>query len=435
MNDLVGSSGNKTVGNIEVPELYAEPFIPTKAEKIALIFSYPIAFLYTYIILPAYYNSNWYTVTAIFTALFCISAEIFYHRYKATMESYIWLGCIAVILASAIFGRNRVWGDGLALFFVHCYAVYWILNRSGRITEGRSGPFSPVDVINGFFTFPFKYLFLRIKVLWSVLTSRIKKNERKESKWGSFIAVLAGIILFYAAGALLASADDAFNRVISGILKYISFDFFTENSIRFFMSLPVGAYLYGLIIGTNREDPRLLREKRDYLLQKSEDLRKVPAKVWTFILGAFGLLYLLFFFIQGSYLFGAFTRTLPEGFTVAQYARQGFFELCWIMGINFLLVWLVVRSSREDIRNNRPAMIISSVLLTESILFAITAFSKLMLYISCFGFTPRRLQSAWLICVLFIGSAFAFYSLWTRKRSFRIWVYISGISLALMHLY
>jgi hypothetical protein len=435
MDHMVDNNDDKITQNIDDLYLYDKPFIPSKTEKIALIFSYLIAFLYTYILLPSYNETYWYAVTAVFTALFCFLTEVFYRKYEASTESYIWLGCIAVIVASMIFDRNRVWGDGFAVLFIHGYAVYWLLNRSGRLTEGRSGPFAPLDVMNGFFTFPFKYFFLRIKVLWSVLTAKIKKNGSKDSRSGAFIAVLAGVVLFYAAGALLASADETFNRIIGGILKYLSFDILSEYSIRLFVSLPIGAYLYGLIIGTSREEPAILREKGDYILKRSEELKKVPAKVWTFILSAFGIMYLLFFFIQGSYLFGAFSRTLPEGFTVAQYARQGFFELCWIMGINFLLIWLITRSSNVDIRNNRPAMVMCSVILAESLLFAVTAFSKLMLYISCFGFTPLRLQSAWLICVLFCGSSLALYSLWTRKRSFQIWIYLSGISLALMHLY
>ena len=69
-------------------------------------------------------------------------------------------------------------------------------------------------------------------------------------------------------------------------------------------------------------------------------LRVVPEAVWLAALGVFSVLYLAFFFVQGRYLFGAFTRTLPESFTVAEYARQGFFELCRVMAINFTLFWL-----------------------------------------------------------------------------------------------
>lgn len=429
------NSSNNIAQNIDVPNLYGRPFVPAKTEKLALIFSYPIAFLYTYIILPSYNENSWYLIVAAFTALFCISTELVHNKLKALNESYIWLGCIVVIVGSMLLKRNHVWGDGLAVFFIHCLAVYWLLNRSGRLIEGRSGPFAPLDALNGFVIFPFKHFFLRIKVLWTVVTSKIKKRSGKASRIGAFIAILAGIVLFYVAGTLLASADETFDKIIGDILEYVSFDLFSEFSIRFIISIPVGAYLYGLIIGTSREEPITLKRKGDYILQKSEEIKKVPVVIWTVILSAFSMLYLLFFFIQGSYLFGAFTRSLPEGFTVAQYARQGFFELCQIMGLNFLLFWIITRSSNEDIRHNRFALVMCSVLLAESLLFSITAFSKLFLYISCFGFTPLRLQSAWLICVLFCGSVLAIYSLWTRKRLFRIWIFISGISLALMHLY
>ena len=434
MDNFVNDS-TKTAQDIDVPRLYGNPFVPSAAEKIAVIFSYPLAYLYTYILIPPVNRDNWYPVTAAFIILFCALSEIFYHRRKATAESYAWLGCIAVILVSMLAGLNRVWGDSLAVFFIHGYAVYWILNRSGRLIEGRSGPFTPVDMMNGFIVFPFKNFFLRIKVLLSALKSRERKNGEKTSRAGTVAAIAGGLILLYIAGALLAAADDTFDRLVGDILRLLDIDFLKTFIPRFLLSLPVGAYLYGLVIGTNREDVHELEERGGITLNRLETLKKVPAKAWMVILGGFSLLYLLFFVIQGSYLFGAFTRTLPEGFTVAQYARQGFFELCQIMGINFLLFWLVMKSSNIDIRSNRFAMIMCSVLLAESLLFSVTAFSKLMLYISCFGFTPRRLQSTWLICVLFAGTALALYSLWTRKRTFRIWIYISGISLALMHLY
>lgn len=434
MDNLV-SNKDRTAQSIDVPELYGDPFTASSAEKIAVLFSYPLAYLYTYIILPSVSGNNWYGVVAAFTALFCILTEIFCHKRKATAESYVWLGCIAVITGSVIFGRNRVWGDSLAVLFIHAYAVYWVIARTGRLIEDRSGPFAPVDIVDGFLVFPFKYFFLRIKVLWSVLKSRDRKNDARISRMGTAAAIAGGLILFCIAVALLAAADETFDRMIGDILGIFNLDFLEVFISRFFMSIPVGAYLFGLVIGTNREDRYGLKKKGNIILSRIAALKKVPVKVWTAIMGGFSVIYLIFFIIQGSYLFGAFTRSLPEGFTVAQYARQGFFELCKIMGINFLLFWLVVKSSNEDIRSNRFSMIMCSALLAESLLFSVTAFSKLMLYISCFGFTPRRLQSTWLICVLFAGTALALYSLWTKKRAFRIWIFISSISLALMHLY
>lgn len=145
-------------------------------------------------------------------------------------------------------------------------------------------------------------------------------------------------------------------------------------------------------------------------------LRLVPSQVWTVCMAAFAGLYLLFFAVQFRYLFGAFTRTLPEGFIVSQYAREGFFELCRVMGINFSLLYLVSRSGTRPIREDKAQQIFCTLLLAAGMVFAVIAFSKLGLYISCFGFTPKRLQSCWLVLVLFAGSAACLYSLWSGKK-------------------
>ena len=147
------------------------------------------------------------------------------------------------------------------------------------------------------------------------------------------------------------------------------------------------------------------------------------------------MVYFLFFAVQSSYLFGAFTRTLPEDFTVAQYAREGFFELCRVMAINFSLLYLVSRSSAKPIREDKVQRITATLLIIAGMIFAVIAMSKLVLYIMCFGFTPKRLQSSWLVLLLFVGCAACLYSLWTGKKSFKYWMMYGAVSLALLHLY
>ena len=120
---------------------------------------------------------------------------------------------------------------------------------------------------------------------------------------------------------------------------------------------------------------------------------------------------------------------------MAEYARQGFFSLCRVMAVNFALLWLVTRSGALQASLHQPTRILCTALLAESLLLAVIAASKLALYIDCFGFTPRRLQSAWLIAVLAAGCAAALYSLWSRKKSFRLWLLFSGVTLALLHLF
>ena len=129
-------------------------------------------------------------------------------------------------------------------------------------------------------------------------------------------------------------------------------------------------------------------------------------------------------------MFGAFTRTLPVDFTVAEYARQGFFELCRVMALNFVLLWLVTRMSKPPVSERKVSLALCVTLLAESILFAVIALSKLALYIDCFGFTPLRLQSTWLALVLLAGCAAALYSLITGRRSCRAWMIFGAVTLS-----
>ena len=65
--------------------------------------------------------------------------------------------------------------------------------------------------------------------------------------------------------------------------------------------------------------------------------------------------------------------------------------------------------------------------------FAVIAASKLWLYIDCFGFTPLRLQSAWLICSLAFGCLCAIWSIVRKRQTFRAWVIFSAVTLTALH--
>ena len=187
--------------------------------------------------------------------------------------------------------------------------------------------------------------------------------------------------------------------------------------------------MFGLLAGLGRRTPEDMRGRGAAVMDRLPKLRTVPAGIWAAALGLFSALYLVFFFVQGRYLFGAFTRTLPESFTVAEYARQGFFELCRVMAINFTLFWLVTRTARQEQKLIRW---MAAALLVQSMLFAVIAISKLALYIDCFGLTPLRVQSTWLVCVLLLGCVCALYTHLTGKKSMRAWMIFGAVTLAVL---
>ena len=417
------------------PEFFA-PFSASRREMLAVPAMYVLAYLYLM-------NQDAGQWLALFTLGLVALTEVLYRGTPRIRECWVWLGCLAVILWSVVLPKytisfaDAVWDRDQAMLFLHIFAVYWILCRSGRLCGGESSRLLPLDGLNGFVLFPFGHFFLRLRTLFFGIRSLSPQKEKKgaaQITW-SILAILAALAFFFTAVDLLGKADSGFADLTDRFLDLFRFEWDEDVVLRVFLSLPVGAYLFGLTVGAGREEPEKLRKRGNAALRLVGTLRRVPETVWCVVLALFSALYAAFFALQGSYLFGAFTRTLPEGFIVSQYAREGFFELCKVMTVNFALLWCVTRASARPVQEHKPLLILCASLLTESMVFAVIALSKLGLYIDCFGFTPLRLQSSWLVCVLFAGCVCAMVTLLTRKKTFRVWMIFGAVTLSLLHLY
>lgn len=403
-------------------------FSAARKELIAALASYFVSYIYA--AFGFNFTGAW---PLIFAAGYIALVEYLCAGRPRAWESWVWLGCMVSSVCACVFAPCDVWGDFLTFVFAHIFAVWWTLSRAGVLLGGESGHFLPFDALNGFVLLPFGNFFLRVRTWWHFV-SRPRREWKKlntTALLGSILAVLLAVVLLVSALNLLSSADDGFGALVGNITG-----FFTNNVnlVDFFfkllVSLPVGAYIFGLISGSMRLSPQRITERRGFLESLLGQLRIVPARVWSMCLAVFITVYAVFFVMQGGYIFGAFSRTLPEGMTVAQYARQGFFELCRVMALNFVLLWLVTRMSAQPVRERRLSLALCLALLAESILFAVVALSKLALYIDCFGFTPLRLESTWLASVLLAGCVAAAYSLITGRRSCRTWMIFGAVTLS-----
>ena len=367
--------------------------------------------------------------------------ELIHREVPRSGESWIWLFCFCLTVLSAVLERESVWNRGEVILFIHIFAVWWIISRAGVLLDGRSGHLLPLDALNGFMIIPFGHFFLRVRTLFDGISGLFRNRPaRKRRGWGWTVAALAvSAMLFFKAADLLLSADSGFQARFTGISEYLRralssiSDLFDETvPERIIFSLLVGCWLFGLISGSFRHSRSVLEAERGYMADILQKLRRVPSRLWALVIGLFSVMYLTFFILQSSYLFGAFTGTLPEGFIVSQYAREGFFELCKVISVNFTLLWFVTRMTSDATRSSHLFLVPCLMLLAESMLFAVIAFSKLLLYISCFGFTPLRLQSTWLVCLCFAGCALWMYSLLTGKPAFRKWMVYGAVTLSVL---
>ncbi len=416
------------------PAVQPQPF--TRTELIGALLSYIAAYCYILMLATDHSVPEWPILPV---AAFIVTLTMVLNRgSKPSPESWFWLGCFAVSVICVVFHTGHVWKEYQAVLFVHLFAVWWILSRSGVLIESSCFDYLPSNVLTGFAILPFGNFILRFRTLAGCARQFRQKRGKRRINWWLIPAALLCVILFYAAVRLLGRADSLFENKLSELSELFRFkngEKLAEFFFRLLFSIPVGCWLFGLISGAHRADRGRLERRKQHVSAILAWIRKIPPVFWELVIVLFSVLYLAFFILQGSYLFGAFSGRLPEGFIVAEYARQGFFELCKIMAVNAVLIWLSTHiSSCSDVRERR-LRIFCLILLLESILFAVIAFSKLALYISIYGFTPLRLQSSWLVCVLFTGCILWIWHLFTGKRLFRVWMIFGAATLTLLMLY
>ena len=283
-------------------------FSATKKELIAALASYFVSYIYA--AFGFNFTGAW---PLIFAAGYIALVEYLCAGRPRAWESWVWLGCMVSSVCACVFATCDVWGDFLTFVFAHIFAVWWTLSRAGVLLGGESGHFLPYDALNGFILLPFGNFFLRIRTWW-FFVSRPRREGKKlntTALLGSILAVLLAVVLLVSALNLLSSADDGFGALVETVT-----DFFGNNVnfvhfwINFLLSLPVGAFIFGLISGGTRLSAERLTERRGQVESALGALRIVPAAVWNVCLAAFIAVYAVFFVLQGGYMFGAFTRTL-----------------------------------------------------------------------------------------------------------------------------
>ena len=425
---------------------------PLDEKVIALLMLIP-AYLYIFglfrdIDAPFYHDELYFTYLltfricfGIFVAAFVAFAEVLYRKEKFRFEAGVWLLCLLLTTVRIVFGtalaapyipETNVWEEAFVFFFAHAFGIYYVLARSGRLARYESSRLFFFDAMDGAFIIPFKRFILQVQAIIHIFRDREKGGEKKKGLavlW-TLLALIAAVILLVIAVRMLAQADARFEKVVADFLKIFDVEW-GEYILYFILSIPVGLYVFGLLAGMRHETRAHVEGRANGFLRFINALGKVPPIVWTILLFVFSAVYLLFFVIQGQYLFGAFVGRLPEGFTLSGYARQGFFELCQVMAVNFVLLWLSMRTSRCSGEKRSPALVAAEVvILVAGILFAAIAFSKLALYIGEYGFTELRIKSTWLVAVLFAGCVCTLVHLLSGKKTMRIWVILSGVTLA-----
>ncbi|MBQ8236547.1 MAG: DUF4173 domain-containing protein [Oscillospiraceae bacterium] len=111
------------------------------------------------------------------------------------------------------------------------------------------------------------------------------------------------------------------------------------------------------------------------------------------ILFAAAAVYLVYLFSQLAYFVGGFSGILPEDFTLAEYARRGFFEMSELCAINLALIALGVGLVKKEDKTPLSTRLVCLFLGAITAFLVAAASAKMFMYIGSYGLTRARVMT------------------------------------------
>ncbi|AOY76118.1 DUF4153 domain-containing protein [Clostridium formicaceticum] len=213
-----------------------------------------------------------------------------------------------------------------------------------------------------------------------------KKLKENPTQKNIITGLLISIPLLVIILLLLTSADMMFKYYVDNIGSL----FRKLNTMRIlghtFVIIASTLYLFGFLWSFKYDEIAYEGKNADLIKTSWE-----PVTIITIIF-VINIAYLLFTIIQFSYLYGGGLHALPEGFSYAEYARKGFFELVLVTLINFSILLLSINLTKKSHKKvNTIANLSYSLLILFTVNMVVSANYKMYLYERAFGFTRLRI--------------------------------------------
>jgi len=344
----------------------------------------------------------------IFISIFIVFSLILVKKFRQKLTKIQYALLIPIILFSAmVFLRS----SGFLTFFNVVGSLFLIFLLFVLFSNKDLYDFNLLK----YFISPLSFLVKTFGRSARFIEENIKGIEAKK-KFGSpeFRSVIRGIIISIPILALLiwllASADIVFQRYLEKIWK-ISIN--PEIVLRILIVLVASYFFIGIFAKafTNKKSESTLIENN-----QSKFLGSIESSV---VLGAVGLLFLVFIIIQFVYLFGGkeYVWGIEEYITYSEYARKGFGELIAVSIISFLLIYGIDKfGKRENLSQKKLFKILSGILVFEVFVIMTSAFIRLALYVDGYGLTFSRLSGFIFLFWLFFIFLIFLYKIFAEQK-------------------
>lgn len=344
----------------------------------------------------------------------------FYFAKGAKKPTAFCLGSIFLSLTmSLVFSIT----SNLAVRFFSVIAIFVLtlsfltLLARGSFAEGDLG------IIRTIFGLLFKQSVPKFgKTVYSIFAAA----PGKKNNFGRILlGILGSLPVLLIVLPLLVASDEAF----SGLIAMFSDNVFSII-MKCFLGFTIALFTINYCFALKKSELRSFEPIK---------IRGIDNVITTSFLSVLALCYLAYMFSQLAYFFSAFSGFLPENyeFTMAEYARRGFFELCVIAGINFAIVFLTILLSRKE--NNKMSLtlrLICTFISIFTLLITATALAKMVMYIGEFGMTELRIStSAFMIFLFVVFIALILRLYFAKVKVIKTAFIVAGLILSLLGIF
>ena len=184
--------------------------------------------------------------------------------------------------------------------------------------------------------------------------------------------------------SLLSSADPIFGKRFEEFIDLFNLENLPEYIFRMVYILVFAYAIAGVFLHAAQRSGEQVEQKP----------RFAPFLGFTesaIVLGSVVVLFTAFVVIQFQYFFGGQANIHLDGYTYSEYARKGFGELVTVAFFSLLLILgLGAITRRETEAHRRTFSSLSSVLVGSVIVMLVSAFQRLILYETAYGFSRLR---------------------------------------------
>ncbi|MCM1125640.1 MAG: DUF4173 domain-containing protein [Lachnospiraceae bacterium] len=378
---------NNTTHNLQTMQTQTENNSPAKRNPLFLfmgIGSIVYAFFYTFCL---YKNSSGITYP-FFVGGTCLFFFFYLKKSGTAVKKFSLFPTVSLVLL----GISTCLTDSWVLLFFNKLGIFLLFFYMAlhSLYQDKDWDLSKylVSLINLTCT-SLAFIFRPFTDFIDFLKSRQKQSGKTDGKGKYvFFGILIALPLLLVIIALLCSAD----AVFSNIFEYLFSDFFEflfDGNIWGIAALFLFAFFASYCL--------LCRFSHRNIQETVKDKRTLEPIIGVTFTGMISLVYLIFCLVQIVYLFGGL-GTLPQNYSYAQYAREGFFQLVFVCLINLALVLFCNKRFR---RNKMLKGILVFISLCTYIMIASSAY-RMILYISAYHLTFLRVLVLWGLIVIFL---------------------------------